>query len=177
MQLAELQTQLGPLARPMARSSVTSIRPQTGQRPASDTPAVLPPTVAEHAPRVAQRIPAVPSVSGVAITAVPTQPAASQPQNESQRPKRAYRRVHREHVPHTWRTHKDPFADVSERLWLLLALDPERTAKDLLSQLLREQPDRFTAGQLRTLQRRVRVWRREQVGSDIHSGAIVLDDQ
>jgi len=175
--LAELQTQLWPLARPMARSSVTSIRPQTGQRPASDTPAVLPPTVAEHAPRVAQRIPAVPSGSGVTITAVPTQPAASQPQNESQRPKRAYRRVHREHVPHTWRTHKDPFADVSERLWLLLALDPERTAKDLLSQLLREQPDRFTAGQLRTLQRRVRVWRREQVGSDIRSGAIVLDDQ
>jgi DNA-binding IclR family transcriptional regulator len=78
---------------------------------------------------------------------------------------------------HDWRTRQDPFAGVCERLWVLLAIDPERTAKDLLSQLQLEQPDRFTAGQLRTLQRRVRLWRREQASCESNGHAITLNNQ
>jgi hypothetical protein len=42
-----------------------------------------------------------------------------------------------------------------------LSLDksPEITAKELFQRLQSEYPDRFTDGQLRTLQRRIREWR------------------
>jgi hypothetical protein len=43
-------------------------------------------------------------------------------------------------------------------LWL--QADPEATGKCLLERLHQVYPDRFPAGQLRTLQRRIREWRR-----------------
>jgi hypothetical protein len=62
--------------------------------------------------------------------------------------------------PRTWRTRKDPFEGVwPEVLWWLQE-DPEATAKALFERLGRAYPGRFPAGQLRTLQRRIREWRR-----------------
>lgn len=62
-----------------------------------------------------------------------------------------------------WRTRRDPF----ETSWPLLREQLERspgtTAKELFQQLQEEQPDIFPDGQLRTLQRRVKDWRREIV--------------
>jgi hypothetical protein len=43
-------------------------------------------------------------------------------------------------------------------LWL--QEDPEATAKSLFERLERAYPGRFAEGQLRTLQRRIREWRR-----------------
>lgn len=40
-----------------------------------------------------------------------------------------------------------------------LQTDPDTTAKELFKLLQKEHPERFTDGQLRTLQRRVREWR------------------
>ncbi len=58
-----------------------------------------------------------------------------------------------------WRTRKDPF----EAVWLdvlqWLQHDPDETAKGLFERLLDKYPGRFSDGQLRTLQRRVREWR------------------
>ena len=42
-------------------------------------------------------------------------------------------------------------------LWL--KDNPEATAKSLFERLNREHPGRYTEGQLRTLQRRIREWR------------------
>jgi hypothetical protein len=62
--------------------------------------------------------------------------------------------------PRTWRTRKDPFEGVWPELLLWLQEDPEATAKALLERLDQKYPGRFPEGQLRTLQRRLREWRR-----------------
>lgn len=61
--------------------------------------------------------------------------------------------------PHTWRTRKDPFAEVWEALRMKLELNPGLEAKTLFDDLQRRYPGRFADGQLRTLQRRVKHWR------------------
>lgn len=61
-----------------------------------------------------------------------------------------------------WRTREDPFGDVWEHdIEPLLVADEGREleAKTVFAELLRRHPDRFELGQLRTLQRRFRVWR------------------
>jgi hypothetical protein len=62
--------------------------------------------------------------------------------------------------PRWWRTHKDPFDGVWPQILLWLQENAEATAKSLLGRLQQEYPGRFPDGQLRTLQRRIREWRR-----------------
>jgi hypothetical protein len=62
--------------------------------------------------------------------------------------------------PHDWRTRKDPFEGVWSEVLLWLQENPDATAKSLFERLGRAYPGRFPEGQLRTLQRRVREWRR-----------------
>lgn len=58
-----------------------------------------------------------------------------------------------------WRTRADPFDAVWPQLRGWLAVAPDRTAIDLLTQLQQENPGAFPDTQLRTLQRRVKAWR------------------
>ena len=61
--------------------------------------------------------------------------------------------------PRTWRTREDPFAqDWSEVVGRLEAA-PSLEAKALFEDLMRRQPGRYTEGQLRTFQRRIKQWR------------------
>ena len=62
-------------------------------------------------------------------------------------------------VEHTWRTRPDPFVDVWEAVADKLKLAPGLEAKTLFEDLQRRCPGRFADGQLRTLQRRIKVWR------------------
>ena len=62
-------------------------------------------------------------------------------------------------VPHTWRTRPDPFAEVWDEVSAQLVAHPGLQAKTLFVDLQRRYPGRFADGQLRTLQRRVKVWR------------------
>jgi hypothetical protein len=62
-------------------------------------------------------------------------------------------------APHSWNTRQDPFEDVWEQLETLLKDNPKLQAKTLFEHLQRQFPGRFADGQLRTLQRRVKVWR------------------
>ena len=59
----------------------------------------------------------------------------------------------------TWRTRKDPFENVWDRIRLQLELNPELTAKSFLENLIKENSDEFNIKQLRTLQRQVTCWR------------------
>jgi hypothetical protein len=59
-----------------------------------------------------------------------------------------------------WRTRTDPFETAWPRVVTWLELEPDRSAKELLARLREEQPGAFSDGQLRTLQRRVKEWRR-----------------
>lgn len=60
-----------------------------------------------------------------------------------------------------WRTRADPFETVWPRVRSWLEVAPDATAKDLLDRLQDEQPGLFHNGQLRTLQRRLREWRKD----------------
>src|SRR5260370_41335788 len=65
--------------------------------------------------------------------------------------------------PHTWRTREDPFAELFDTEVAALLVEDRNgvlEATTILAELNRRHPGRFGAGQLRTLQRRVRQWRR-----------------
>ena len=62
-------------------------------------------------------------------------------------------------IERTWRTRGDPFAADWDRISVRLAAAPELEAKALFEDLLERLPERYSAGQLRTFQRRVRQWR------------------
>jgi hypothetical protein len=64
-------------------------------------------------------------------------------------------------MQHTWRTREDPFDDVWPWVQEQLAVSPRLEAKTLFLALQRLHPGRFSDGQLRTLQRRLKQWRAE----------------
>ena len=62
-------------------------------------------------------------------------------------------------APRRWRTREDPFEGVWCGVLLWLQDDPDATAKTLPERLQYNYPGRFTDAELRTLQRRVQLWR------------------
>jgi len=67
----------------------------------------------------------------------------------------------REKVRKYWRRCPDPFVAVTAQMREWFDAEPWRTSRELLERLQREQPDAYPDKLLRTLQRRVKVWRRE----------------
>ena len=61
-----------------------------------------------------------------------------------------------------WRTREDPFAEHWPEVESLLDDAPALEAKTLFEVLVEKYPERYDEGQLRTLQRRVRIWRAER---------------
>lgn len=62
-------------------------------------------------------------------------------------------------MEHTWRTRPDPFEDVWEEVRARLAVNSGFEAKTLFEDLQRRYPGRFSDGQIRSLQRRIKAWR------------------
>ena len=60
---------------------------------------------------------------------------------------------------HNWRTRKDPFEQEWDEIRAKLTVNPGLEAKTIFDALQREKPGKYTDGQLRTLQRRIKVWR------------------
>lgn len=58
-----------------------------------------------------------------------------------------------------WRTREDPFSDVWDQVRQQIEESPGLEAKTLFEWLQREHPGRFADGQIRTLQRRIKLWR------------------
>jgi hypothetical protein len=58
-----------------------------------------------------------------------------------------------------WRTREDPFGEVWDAVQRQIQESPGREAKTLLEWLQREYPGRFSDGQIRTLQRRIKLGR------------------
>lgn len=71
------------------------------------------------------------------------------------------RETHRKQAtgPRPWRTRVDPFEEVWPFVEQWLNEQPDATAKALFQRLQSHAPTPFAAGQLRTLQRRVKEWR------------------
>jgi transposase len=59
----------------------------------------------------------------------------------------------------TWRTRKDPFVEIWEEIREKLEINPGLEAKTIFDDLRDRMPGRFSDGQLRSLQRRVKYWR------------------
>jgi len=76
-----------------------------------------------------------------------------------------------------WRTRNDPFEAVWPRVVNWLELEPDRTAKELFQRLRDEKSGDggFSEGQLRTLQRRVKEWRRLAVRRLLFSQPVPAD--
>ncbi len=68
--------------------------------------------------------------------------------------------------------------DVWSQLRVQLELNPAQTAKELLQDLQKQRPGQFREGQLRTLQRRVREWRLQQLYWDglVHRESLQFSD-
>ena len=60
---------------------------------------------------------------------------------------------------HDWRTRKDPFSDAWPELLPFLEENPGLEAKTLFDHLKEKYPGKYQDGQLRSLQRKVKVWR------------------
>ena len=58
-----------------------------------------------------------------------------------------------------WRTREDPFENVWEDIQEKIEVNPRFEAKTLFEWLQRQYPGRYSDGQLRTLQRRIKYWR------------------
>ena len=77
-------------------------------------------------------------------------------------------------APHTWRTRVDPFAEVWPEIEALLRQDGGLQAKTIWAELNQRHENRFSVGQLRTLQRKLLSWRakagpnREVFFSQVH---------
>ncbi|MEA2081940.1 MAG: IS21 family transposase [Elusimicrobiota bacterium] len=70
---------------------------------------------------------------------------------------------------HTWRTRKDKFKEVWKEMRGYLEINPGLEAKTLFDYLQREYQGKFSDGQLRTLQRKVKIWRAlEGPGKEIY---------
>ena len=93
----------------------------------------------------------------------------AQPGRDGACPLRRYRRTQRQQGPRWWRTRTDPFAAVWAEVAAWLAASPERTAKSVFKELQQRYPGQFPDVQLRTLQRRVQVWRADAL--------LTFDDQ
>jgi len=78
--------------------------------------------------------------------------------------------------PRTWRTRKDPFVGVWSTVLLWLQQEPDATAKLLLQRLQSHYPGQFPERQLRTLQRRVREWRKIMARKLIYTSLPGNDD-
>ncbi len=91
---------------------------------------------------------------------------SSVPEKEITLSERFYRKTKRKIThskPRYWRTRKDPFADVWPEIEYQLQLTPHLPAKTLFLALQKKYPNKFSDGQLRTFQRRVKDWREEQI--------------
>jgi hypothetical protein len=83
----------------------------------------------------------------------------------------------------SWRTRGDPFSEVWDAVQKQMEESPTLEAKTLFEWLQREHPGRFSDGQIRTLQRRIKLWRvtegpaREVYFSQVHvAGRLCASD-
>lgn len=78
-------------------------------------------------------------------------------------PTRKYHRSPKTRGPRTYRTRPDPFAEEWDEIQSWVARAPERTAKSIFQELQQRDPARHPAGQLRTLQRRIKELRAKAI--------------
>lgn len=74
------------------------------------------------------------------------------------------------------RRRPDPLVDVTEQLKRWFGEEPWRTGQELLEKLQTEKPGEYPETLLRTVQRRLKIWRSEQALALVFSGSSGLTD-
>lgn len=92
------------------------------------------------------------TISAAALKAGMSEPTARKYRRAGKLPKQLRK-------PHSWRTRPDPFGDEWREVEELLEKDGGLQGKTIFEEIGRRHPGRFRDGQLRTLQRRIRLWR------------------
>jgi hypothetical protein len=75
-------------------------------------------------------------------------------------------------APRRWRTRADPFVTVTTMVRDWFEAEPWRTSRELFERLQEQRPGVFPDGHLRTLQRRLKEWRREQAHRLVFRGEV-----
>lgn len=88
-------------------------------------------------------------------------PVIVKPSLKALKPLRKSKRAYRVAVPHTWRTRKDPLDGTNDYAYLLFQLHPDITSSELFHKLREKYPEKFAGGELKTVQRRLSLWRRQ----------------
>ena len=73
------------------------------------------------------------------------------------------------------RRRPDPFAAVTAQVHEWFQAEPWRTSRELFERLQAERPGAYTDGQLRTLQRRLKGWRRDVAHTLVFGTAVAGD--
>ncbi len=73
-----------------------------------------------------------------------------------------------------WRTREDVFEEVWPSILVTLEKEPDQMAKEIMERLCAEQPNVFRPNQLRTLQRRVKQWRKVAARRLVFPGTMSL---
>jgi hypothetical protein len=76
-------------------------------------------------------------------------------------------------APRRWRTRADPFVTVTTMVRDWFETEPWRTSRELFERLQEQRPGVFPDGHLRTLQRRMKEWRRESARELVFGAAVV----
>lgn len=92
------------------------------------------------------------TLSAAALKAGMSEPTARKYRRAGKLPKQLSK-------PHDWRTRPDPFGEVWPEIEEFLRKDSGLEGKTIFEEIRRRHPGRFGDGQLRTLQRRIRLWR------------------
>jgi hypothetical protein len=79
--------------------------------------------------------------------------------------------------PRNFRTHKDPFALVQAEIKTLLKENPCSSATGILSELQRRYPGKFADNLLRTMQRRVQLWKDQKPATKLPTLVELLPQQ
>ena len=74
------------------------------------------------------------------------------------------------------RRRPDPFAAVTAQVHEWFKVEPWRTSRELFERLQAEQPGAYPGGQLRTLQRRLKGWRRNVAHTLVFEAAVAGDE-
>jgi len=80
-------------------------------------------------------------------------------------------------VKHSWVTRPDPFKDIKDEIINAFQLNPNLDAKSLFQTIQMKYPGRFKNGQLRTLQRRIKELRMEQIKKITEEIGIILEPE
>lgn len=73
------------------------------------------------------------------------------------------------------RRRPDPLIEVTVQLKRWFEEEPWRSGSELLEKLHAEYPGDYPAGLLRTVQRRLKVWRSEQARALVFTGSLITD--